>query len=67
MQRILPKVALVALVDHLRKRGFVLLDIQFVTDHLLQFGATEIPASAYEARLDNALEVRASWSDGGFV
>ncbi len=39
------KVALVALVDRLRDRGFTLLDIQWVTPHLGQFGAIEIPAS----------------------
>ena len=37
------KVALVALVDRLRARGFALLDTQWVTPHLEQFGAIEIP------------------------
>ena len=35
--------------------GFKLLDTQFVTDHLRQFGAEEIPARIYLARLDAAL------------
>ena len=38
------KVALAALVDRLRTRGYALLDLQWVTPHLAQFGATEIPA-----------------------
>ena len=37
------KVALVALVERLRARGFTLLDTQWVTPHLEQFGAIEIP------------------------
>src|SRR6187402_2868 len=37
------KVALVALVERLRMRGFTLLDTQWVTPHLEQFGAIEIP------------------------
>lgn len=49
------KVALVHLVARLRLGGFTLLDIQFVTDHLRRFGAIEIPAAAYLARLDQAL------------
>jgi leucyl/phenylalanyl-tRNA--protein transferase len=36
------KVALVALVDRLQRRGFSLLDTQWVTPHLRQFGATEV-------------------------
>ena len=37
------KVALVALVERLRSHGFPLLDTQWVTAHLQQFGAIEIP------------------------
>ena len=37
------KVAFVALVERLRARGFTLLDTQWVTPHLEQFGAIEIP------------------------
>jgi leucyl/phenylalanyl-tRNA---protein transferase len=50
------KVALVALVERLRARGYRLLDIQWVTDHLAQFGAIEIRRSAYLKRLHAALE-----------
>ena len=37
------KIALVALIERLRARGFTLLDTQWVTPHLEQFGAIEIP------------------------
>jgi leucyl/phenylalanyl-tRNA--protein transferase len=53
------KVALVHLVARLRIGGFVLLDIQFVTEHLRQFGAIEIPAAVYLKRLDEALRLHA--------
>ena len=49
------KVALVALVERLRSRGFVLLDTQWVTPHLQQFGAIEIRRSDYLERLAAAL------------
>jgi leucyl/phenylalanyl-tRNA--protein transferase len=53
------KAALVHLVARLRIGGFVLLDVQFVTEHLRQFGAVEIPATLYLQRLDEALRVHA--------
>ena len=49
------KVALMALVDRLQRRGFVLLDIQWVTPHLEQFGAIEIPRTEYLLLLHRAL------------
>lgn len=49
------KVALVALVDRLRTRGFSLLDTQWVTGHLQQFGAAEISRPAYLALLAKSL------------
>jgi leucyl/phenylalanyl-tRNA--protein transferase len=51
------KVALAALVEHLRARGFRLLDIQWVTPHLEQFGAVEIPRPAYLELLEEALAI----------
>ncbi len=50
------KVALVALVDRLRRRNFRLLDIQWVTPHLEQFGAIEIPQEEYLGLLRKALK-----------
>ena len=55
------KVALAALVEHLRARGFRLLDIQWVTPHLEQFGAVEIPRPAYLEQLEDALAVDAKF------
>jgi leucyl/phenylalanyl-tRNA---protein transferase len=56
------KVALVHLVARLRLGGFLLLDTQFVTAHLAQFGATELPREEYKARLAAALEEPARFS-----
>lgn len=49
------KVALVALVSRLRAAGYTLLDTQFINDHLLQFGAIEIPKARYLRLLAKAL------------
>lgn len=51
------KVALAHLVARLIAGGFVLLDAQFLTEHLAQFGAEEIGRSAYRRRLAEALKV----------
>ena len=52
------KVVLVHLAARLRMGGFRLLDVQFITDHLRQFGAVEIPAMTYLEMLDDALKVQ---------
>ena len=46
------KTALIALVQHLKERGFVLLDCQQTTDHLLSLGAREIPRSEFVQQLE---------------
>ena len=51
------KVALVHLVERLRRQGFLLLDTQFMNEHLRQFGAIEIPRQEYLSLLANALDV----------
>jgi leucyl/phenylalanyl-tRNA--protein transferase len=55
------KVALVHLVARLRLGGFLLLDTQFVTSHLTQFGAEEIPRELYKQRLAEAVDEPAVW------
>ena len=55
------KVALVHLVARLRKGGFRLLDTQFVTRHLYQFGAVEIHRSGYRQLLADALDATAKF------
>ena len=49
------KVALVHLVGRLVLGGYRLLDAQFHTDHLAQFGLEEIPRAEYQVRLAGAL------------
>ena len=51
------KVALVRLVERLIEGRFVLLDTQFLTDHLRMFGAVEIAGSDYLDLLEQALMV----------
>jgi len=51
------KVALVALVEHLRARRFALLDTQWLTPHLQQFGAIEISRAHYLRLLRRAVEL----------
>ena len=55
------KVALVHLVARLRLSGFALLDTQFVTSHLAQFGTRDVPRDEYKAQLAVALDVPARW------
>ena len=55
------KVALVHLVDGLKRGGFVLLDSQFITAHLARFGAVEIPREHYLMKLAAALNRDAVW------
>ncbi|MBI1361658.1 MAG: leucyl/phenylalanyl-tRNA--protein transferase [Alphaproteobacteria bacterium] len=64
------KVALVHLVGRLLHGGFRLLDTQFITQHLRQFGAVEIDRDEFQRRLADAMSVEASfgseayWLDG---
>ena len=53
------KAALAGLVERLRARGFLLLDIQWVTPHLEQFGAIEVPRAEYLEQLAEALSAKA--------
>jgi leucyl/phenylalanyl-tRNA--protein transferase len=46
------KIALAHLLRHLNEKGFVLLDVQYMTKHLAMFGAKEIPLNKYNALLD---------------
>jgi leucyl/phenylalanyl-tRNA---protein transferase len=55
------KVALAHLVARLRRGGFALLDIQFVTPHLKQFGAVAVPRPAYRRMLAGGLGRSGRW------
>jgi len=50
------KIALVHLVGRLRASGYLLLDSQFLTDHLKSFGAVELPRGRYHRMLAAALK-----------
>lgn len=55
------KVALVHLVARMVYGGFTLLDTQFITEHLAQFGTEEIPREAYRTQLDRAMTEHAEF------
>jgi leucyl/phenylalanyl-tRNA--protein transferase len=55
------KIALVHLAARLIRGGFTLLDTQFVTEHLRQFGTVELDRSTFQAQLERALEKNADF------
>lgn len=59
------KVALVHLVARLLVGGYRLLDAQFMTEHLTQFGAVEISRLDYHRRLDQALSAEGAFQLSG--
>ena len=54
------KIALVNLVARLWKTGFQLLDIQFLNDHLIQFGAYQIKKTDFKQKLEIAMKIKAN-------
>lgn len=61
------KVALVALVERLRQRRFVLLDSQWSTPHLLSLGAIEISRAEYRRRLAAAIALPRQFVEGASI
>jgi leucyl/phenylalanyl-tRNA--protein transferase len=57
------KVALHALVERLRARDFTLLDTQWITPHLVTFGAVEIPRLEYQRQLGRAVDKECRFAD----
>lgn len=57
------KVCLVHLVERLKARGYVLLDSQFPTPHLLRFGQALIPRREYLRQLETALRLPCRFVD----
>ena len=55
------KVCLHHLVDHLKSRGFALLDVQMNSAHMAQFGTIDIPREEYEAQLATVIEMEVFW------
>lgn len=59
------KVALVHLVRRLRRGGYVLLDTQYATPHLEQFGLEQISREEYVKLLEDAVAKEAAWWHDG--
>lgn len=57
VERDVSKIGLVHLCGRLIAGNFVLLDTQFVTDHLRQFGTVEVDREEFQSRLEDALKV----------
>jgi leucyl/phenylalanyl-tRNA---protein transferase len=57
------KIALLGLVEHLRARKFTLLDTQWLTPHLVRFGAVAIPRAQYLRLLKRAVELPRKFVD----
>lgn len=55
------KVALAALIEHMRDRGMSLLDCQWNTPHLRSLGAIDISRDEYMTRLESALQSQATF------
>lgn len=60
-QRDASKICLVHLVKRLKSKSFTLLDTQFTTDHLIRFGAVELPRDKYDKMLADALQGEAAF------
>lgn len=55
------KAALITLINHLNQRNFVLLDVQYLTEHLMMFGAKEIQWEDYYKLLLKSYNVNTSF------
>lgn len=55
------KVCLCHLVEHLRRKGFALLDVQMTSDHMAQFGTILVSREEYLERLSAAIELEVTW------
>ncbi|MCZ7554848.1 MAG: leucyl/phenylalanyl-tRNA--protein transferase [Bacteroidia bacterium] len=63
LRRDASKLALIALVERMLDKGMTLLDVQYSTQHLLTFGAKEIPRTSYLRLLEKAITQTVSFSD----
>ena len=55
------KVCLVHLVNHLRARGYALLDVQLPSAHMSRFGTVQVPRERFLEQLGDALGRPATW------
>ena len=58
------KVALLFLIEHLKHRKYILLDSQYITEHLTRFNCIELPRDDYLKKLKLALTQDADFSSG---
>jgi len=56
------KCALIKLIERLNEKGFVLLDVQYQTEHLSMFGAKEIPFEEFSEMLIKAYSKNISFT-----
>lgn len=56
------KAALIKLLFHLRQKKFVVLDVQYLTEHLKMFGAKEISLKEYQSLLEKAYKTAPSFA-----
>ena len=56
------KVAVASLIHRLNERGFLLLEVQYLTEHLAQFGTIEVSDDEYQPRLRRALAVSCTFA-----
>ena len=56
------QIALVALVNHLKHRGFTLLDAQMESEHLRQFGMITVSQREYLDLLKEAMQKKLNWN-----
>ncbi|MEM8936530.1 MAG: leucyl/phenylalanyl-tRNA--protein transferase [Pseudomonadota bacterium] len=59
------KIAMMHLMARLKVGGFVMIDAQFVNEHLAQFGLTSIPDADYQDLLRDALAIKADFFTAG--
>ena len=52
------KIALINLVARLWQNGFKVLDVQFLNDHLIQFGTYEITKATFKQKLEKAIQLK---------
>jgi leucyl/phenylalanyl-tRNA--protein transferase len=57
------KIALAGLVEQLKRQRFILLDTQWLTSHLLQFGAIEVSRAKYLELLERAVNLKRTFAD----
>lgn len=55
------KCALIRLIERLNEKGFVLLDVQYMTEHLKMFGAAEISLAEFKKLLKKAADMQAEF------